>query len=153
MFVLISCDASHCTQTHACGYGYILMSDRKTVKGGSRFLEPRVNNNVCEIMAIANSVQKALNTGVMRRGDSLRIETDSETFMKAFSGESEVREPQFSEVLEFIKSLVAAYRLEVVVEHVSSHCGKKGGKYWRNRFCDSQARKHMREMRSQLIKK
>lgn len=151
MFVLISCDASHCTQTHACGYGYILISDRKTVKGGSRFVEPRENNNHCEVMAIANSVQKALNAGVMRKGDTLRIETDCKAFVDAVNGDCSICDKDFADVLDFIKSLISAYRLVLQVEHVNSHCGKKGGKYWRNRFCDGQARKHMREMRAQIL--
>lgn len=135
MRATVTTDASFCVDTKACGWAAWIapdVGDRFQVSG--QFKDRVGDVNVAEVRAAINGIALAYRIGAR----TILIQSDSVAVAAAMKRGKwrwkEARERHFPDA-------------EVQYRHVKGHTNSNDAQSFVNRWCDREARKHMKEMR------
>lgn len=139
MRATIITDASFCPQTKAHGWAcWISLDGGKKVRRSGSFLKNPVTSNEAELWAAVNGLVIAYAEGAR----TILLQTDCLGVVQSM-GKEEVFQANW------------AHRFpgaSISLRHVKGHTDNPDARSWVNRWCDRQARVHMRAMRSTLRK-
>lgn len=148
MRVTIIADASYCPETGKAGYGFWIASSRGKRGGDGVLRGPVANNNAAEMMAILNAFHVGLNTGLVRHGDSILMQTDCQGAIDAFEGIRKALGEQEQELFDWYCKFCRVHNLRVRTKHVKGHSHLNDSRFIVNKICDRKARKQMRKARN-----
>lgn len=138
MRATIITDASWCPKTKAGGWAVWISADGWKHRASGQFKAPPDDNNVAEVLAAINGLALAYRRGARM----LLIQSDSVAVATALKrgkwGMKPARDLHFP-----------SCRIEF--RHVKGHTRTQDARSYVNRWCDEQARLHMKEMRHALI--
>lgn len=136
MKATIITDASFCPKTKAAGWAVWISSDSmKGVKQSGQFKVPPNTNTQAELWAAYNGMVLAYRLGARR----LLIQSDCTTVGAA------LRRPNGKHGFADIASLMPGASFEY--RHVKGHTKLSAARYYVNRWCDENARLHMKQAR------
>jgi ribonuclease HI len=123
-----------------------------TSRGGS--LKGKVDNTIeAEMMAIANGIFIALSSGILLNGDTVLVQTDSQSAIERYDG----RVPGTGRCVELrftIEQWCEQHSIRLRFRHVKGHleAAKAKSRHHVNNTCDLLARKGMQKARSKHLK-
>lgn len=148
MLVTLLCDASHCPDTKAAGFGYWIASGRGKDGGGDIIRFPVEAPRTAEMMAIVNTLHIAMKKGLLQRGDKALIQSDCKEAMLYLAIKQSVLSFQELSAYDAFHKLISIGEFqEVEFRHVKAHTNRREPRYAANRHCDIRAKLHMRKMR------
>jgi len=149
----IIADASFCPKTHAAGFGFWARSNRGSLAGTGCFKDRVIDIQAAEAAAIVNAIYASISRGVVARGDSILVQTDSKgaprALLRSFKKKSTLL--RYRRVAEVYQRIVQENDLKVNFRYVRGHTKIKVPRYTSQRLCDKDARGKMREMRKRLL--
>lgn len=152
MQVTIQTDASHCPKHRVAGYAFWITCNRGRFGGGGEIVKPVSNNNVAEMMAIANALWYGIERGIIHPKDTLLIQSDSLRAMELLEGKREVIAHDEYDVRHYFRILIRTYDLSFKFRHVKAHTSVKDKRSISNRLCDRKAKHSMRLARERRVK-
>ena len=149
--ITIITDASFCPNTKAAGYGVWIASQhgRKAFKG---MLEKATDNNVAEAMAIGNALWHGCQSGLIKRGSNILIQSDSETAIRVAKGEYAGKNPQLIKVMRYVLGVQERFGLVLRYKHVPGHTKGEDSRTRSQIQCDRDAGEQMQLMRARILK-
>lgn len=137
MRATIITDASWCPNTRAGGWAaWVTLESKERLRHHGPFRTQPQSSNEAELWASLNGIVLAYAAGAR----SLLVQSDcNHVVLKATASEAyrTMRPLKFPEA-------------EVRFRHVKGHTSHAGARYWVNRWCDRNARRHMRDQRKEL---
>ena len=171
MNITIFADASFCPKTKAAGWGAWAKANGWTQGRifGAPFTTTPPHNNAAEVAALVNAVYSVRNSGSLTGMRAMYLQTDSFRalqLMRHYGLISTILQPPphvgagkiksenihayEDRAIQLMVAIVEQTDIRVAGKYVPGH--KKGdGRFWVNRQCDREARKHMAAMREELM--
>lgn len=148
--ITIIADASYCSETKAAGYGaWVAGSNGK--KGFEGPLNRPRDNNVAETMAIANALWHGVNSGLLKPGSNVLIQSDSETAIKVLEGIKPPKCQQYKDALNYVRGLAGRYGLTLRYKHVPGHTRGADSRTRAQNHCDVAAKRQMLKQRALIL--
>lgn len=134
MWATVITDASFCPNTRAAGWGaWVTLDDGRRLKHSGRFRNTPSGVNEAELWAALNGIHIAHHAGAL----NVLVQTDCAHVVRLFQqGLVDVGSRPPNGVVES--------------KHVKGHTTKGEARYWVNRWCDANARRHMIKWRKEL---
>lgn len=152
MNVTVMSDASYCHTHKLAGYGYWIACERGKEGGGGVINDSVDGVNCAEMMAVCNTMWHGMKEGLIHRGDTLLVQTDSMHTINALSRQHPVRmTKQEIQVITYFDEIVTKYDLTVNFRHVKGHSDSKEKRHLANNMCDQRAKQHLRAARNKII--
>lgn len=108
------------------------------------------NSTEAETYGICNSVQIAINKGLIQPGDHVLIQCDSMGSLQALRGDRPHLSGGEREAVEWFKRLLNSVGFTFDTRHVKGHTGETTGRHGANEHCDKRAKKHMKQKRDKI---
>lgn len=134
-------DASFCSVTKAGGWAAWIAYDDKRPKGqhSGMFRSRPPNSGVAELQAALNGLWLAYQNGAR----DILVQTDCTAIVHAVQGKGGYAETyRLAKAEHFPQAAVRA-------KHVKGHSSTQDARSWCNRWCDAEAKKHMRAQREE----
>jgi ribonuclease HI len=170
MLVTLFSDASMCPERKIGGWAAWLKSDRGSLRGGARFKVRVGDSSMAEAMAVMNGLTVGASEGIIRRKDTVLVQTDNDAVMGILEGtvrrslslefkrrrgrsrdqvvkDVGARNQEIVIVADAFSAFIQENSVVVRWRHVKGHRGKQDRRSAVNTFCDRTARDHMREAR------
>lgn len=147
------CDASWSAADRSAGYGYWIASERGKLGGGGPIMAAPADNNIAEMMAVANSIHAGIRSGLIQSGDRVLVQTDSLNAIKFFRhGPNDKQRglQPFERLREIETRWSTVFGLKVMFRHVRGHSGRKEARFASNRHCDQRAHNGRMECKKRL---
>jgi ribonuclease HI len=144
-------DASHDSDTQACGWAWWLASNRGKVGGQGHELLPVLNSSVAETLVIFRGLTEACRQGYIHPGDNVLIQTDCHATICAIKGKRSSITEEEKVFADGIKALQIALGLVIKMRHVKGHTAGECRRTRSNNMCDERARIEMTKAR-QILK-
>lgn len=146
MNVTIICDGSYCPDEKVAGYGFWIASSRGKLGGGGVCAPGHVvsNNTVAEMMAMCNSVWKALESGLLRHSDEVLLQTDCIAAIRAFQQLRYNLIEQELNAVKYMQRIEKEWGISFKYRHVKGHSQVEDARSITNRVCDKTAKEYMR---------
>lgn len=149
--ITIITDASFCPVTKAAGYGIWIAAAAHGRKAFEGPLDKPADNNVAEAMAIGNALWHGFNSGLLSADCNILIQSDSESAIRAASGEYTGNNKQLHNVANYVRKLQQEYRLTLRYKHVPGHTKGADNRTRAQIKCDEAAGRQMQLQRSQIL--
>lgn len=150
MNVTVISDASRCHETGLGGYAFWIACSRGKKSGEGIFKKPLQDINVGETMAMLNALQHGINSGHIVKGDSVLMQTDSQTAIHMLMGRKTIKKGIERTLVSWYLDKILQFDLTVSFKHVKGHTRVQDSRSKANRRCDQRARRMMKQARSQL---
>jgi len=131
---VVNSDASYCDCTCACGWAVWIVIGQKTIRKSSMFKSPLNNPTSAEIKAILNGIYIAKTNGAT----CFEVFTDCEPAIKKITDE-----PIYTDI-------IGVSRSDIKFSWVKAHTDAKDIASEANRWCDREAKVHMKNMRKSI---
>lgn len=148
MLVTLMTDASHCSETGAGGFGFWCVCERGKLAGGDMLKGFIADSYEAEMKGVANSLQTAINNGLILPRDTVLIQLDNLGVIDAIRGKWTRKNVQY--IVDYILSTAKNNRLKLICKHVKGHSKQEGNRFLANNHCDKKAKEMMRKRREEI---
>lgn len=146
--ITINTDASFHPLHKVGGYAFYIVSDRFKVQKGGRFKKEPPAPDIAELMAIGNALAYVHSY----KGDAsvnwIILNTDCKSAIKQISRRTTSIGSELSDLCEKVSRKFGGCKIQF--RHVKAHSGVNDARSWVNEWCDTEAKKWMREAVKQL---
>jgi ribonuclease HI len=134
-------DASHCSRTKAGGWAaWIAYDGGNKGRHAGAFRERPQDSGIAELQAVFNGLWIAYNAGAR----DILVQTDCMSVVHAIKGMGPYAELYRAARREYFPDAAIRSR------HVKGHSGIQDSRSYCNRWCDAEAKRHMRKQRDEL---
>lgn len=148
MLVTINTDASFCPKTKLGAYAFWIVCNQARIKHSAIFKNKLKNETEAEAMCILNAfhvISKSKITGISK----IILNSDAKYFMPFIQ-----KRPQLLKQFNKLQTqLVLKYSLKrgwYDFRHVKAHVTTDGARNWVNDWCDTEAKKALKDHKKQL---
>lgn len=134
-------DASFCSQTHAAGWAAWIAADHhERIKRSGVFQAKPQTSAMAELWAAYNGIAIAYQNGARR----ILIQSDCVIVATA------LKKPNGKHGFAMFRENYLPDLVDIEYRHVKGHTNHAGSRFYVNRWCDLEARKHMKGQRAKL---
>lgn len=137
MKATVIADASFCPETKAAGWAVWIAADNGKHKTSGRFKAQPISSGAAEVLAALNGIVLAYAMGardILIQSDCIEV---GSMVTKGKWDYAMIRSTRFPDA-------------KVRYRHVKGHTKDEAARSWVNRWCDEEAKKHMKEQRREL---
>lgn len=155
-YITINTDASWCSKTKVGGYAFYIICDLFRIRKSGSFQTPCLSSDEAEARCIANALHTLVSQKELPETDFIILNTDSMACIRKIGNHNDIKVYRIiNECVTKLKSRLTKDEISPSFQarHVKAHTNKNDARSHVNKWCDTMAKQHMRQLRKDYKKK